>query len=363
MVAIYFRLLGPVEADVDGRPVELGHARQRCVLVALLMDAGRVVPVDVLLDRVWAGRLPRNARAAVSGYVSRLRHVFPGGVLARAPGGYRLDVDPMAVDLHRFRYLSTRAGGDSEAGEALLTEALRLWRGDAFADLETPWLNEIRAVLDAERHAAELARNDLALARGGHAALLAELSARVAAHPFDERLVGQFLLALYRCGRLADALRRYEETRRRLAEELGTDPGSALQALHQRMLTADPTLGETATSTGRLVPRQLPVAPRSFAGRARELANLDALLATTPSTVVISAVSGTPGVGKTALALHWAHRVAEKFGDGQLYVNLRGFDRSGSVMSPAEAVRIFLDALAVPPHRIPVSLEAKTALY
>jgi DNA-binding SARP family transcriptional activator/tetratricopeptide (TPR) repeat protein len=357
-MGIRFRLLGPVEADIDGQPLQLGHARQRSVLVALLVDAGRVVSTDVLLDRVWGDCPPRRARVTLAGYVSRLRRMIPGSGPFWEPGGYRLDVDPMTVDLHQFHDLVTRARASSEGAEALLTEALQLWRGDAFTGLETPWSQEVRAVLDAGRHAAELDRNDLALAHGRHGALVAELSSRAAAHPFDERLAGQLLLALYRCGRVADALRHYETIRRGLAEELGADPSPALQELHQRILAGDPTL----TMTSPPVPRQLPAPLGGFAGRFRELDRLDALVGSAGA-VVVSAVSGTAGVGKTALALHWAHRVADKFDDGQLYVNLRGFDPGGSVMSPAIAVRMFLDGLGVAPHRIPQSLDAQTALY
>jgi len=224
--------------------------------------------------------------------------------------------------------------------------------------------------LDARRLAAVLDRNDLALDRGEHAGLLAELSATAAGYPLDERLAGQLMLALYRCGRQANALQRYEEVRARLADELGVDPGPRLQLLHKQILTADTALTAATSPTSRStptppVPRQLPAPPRSFAGRVRELTALDAILTAgeQPAAVVVSAVSGTAGVGKTALAVHWAHQVADRFTDGQLYVNLRGFDPSGSVMAPAEAIRGFLDALAVPAERIPASLAAQAGLY
>lgn len=368
-----FRLLGDVGMVVDGRAVDLGHARQRCVLVALLVDANRVVSAETLLHRVWADSLPVRARHTLSSYLSRLRRILaaaPEVSLARQPGGYRLTVDPQAVDLHRFRHLVSlaRAADAAETAAALFADALALWRGEAFATLDTPWLHDVREALCGERLAAELDRNDLALDRGEHATVLGELSARAAAHPLDERLAGQLILALYRCGRQADALRQYDLLRRRLAAELGADPGPPLRKLHQRILTADPAING-APAPGRAglpVPRQLPTPPRLFTGRVRELALLDAILDDTraaPSAVVISAVSGAAGVGKTALAVHWAHRIADRFPDGQLYVNLRGFDPGGSVLSPADAVRGFLDALAVPPGRIPASLDAQAALY
>jgi DNA-binding SARP family transcriptional activator len=373
MTGAWFGLLGDVEARIDGRSVDLGHARQRCVLVALLVDANRVVPVDQLVDRVWGERLPLRVGNALSGYLSRLRQALGTSHvrLARQPGGYLLTVDPMAVDLHRFRHLvmQARTVGDDEAAAALFVQALDLWRGQAFAALDTPWLNNVRDAVEAERLTAELDRYDVALRRGEHAALLAELSARAAAHPLDERLSGQLMLALYRSGRQAEALHHYEQLRRRLAGDLGADPSPPLRRLHQQILAADPNLTGAPppqTVVRPPVPRQLPAPPRWFTGRTRELAHLDAVLAAggdAPAAVVISAVSGTAGVGKTALAVHWAHRVAGTFADGQLYVNLRGFDPGGSVMTPEEAIRQFLDALDVPPQRIPADLDAQAGLY
>jgi DNA-binding SARP family transcriptional activator len=381
-MATEFRLLGDVQAVVDGRLVDLGHARQRCVLAVLLVESNRVVPADQLLDRVWADRPPQRARTTLSSYLSRLRQVLAGAAdvgLARRPGGYVVTVDPMAVDLHRFRHLiaeARAAGGDGAA--RLYEQALGLWHGEAFATLETPWLGTMRDAVAAELLAAELERNDLALARGGHAALLGDLATRAAAYPLDERLAGQLILAMYRSGRQADALARYEQLRRRLAEELGVDPSPALQQLYRQILTADPTLAATTppttpaaavaapATTLLVVPRQLPAPPHMFTGRTPEIAALDAVLDGVddrPAAVVISAVSGTAGVGKTALAVHWAHRVADRFPDGQLYVNLRGFDPSGSAVEPAEAVRGFLDALGVPPQRSPAGLDAQAALY
>jgi DNA-binding SARP family transcriptional activator/tetratricopeptide (TPR) repeat protein len=367
-MTVEFRLLGDVAMCVGGRHVDVGHARQRCVLAALLVDANRVVPVPTLADRVWAGHPPQSARNALSGYVSRLRRLVTSSGearLVRQPSGYLLTVEPTAVDLHRFRHLIALARSAPDGSEALtlLTEALRLWRGDAFADLDTPWLNGVRDALDAERLAAELDRNDLALDLGRHASLLPELTARAATDPLDERLAAQLMLALYRNGRQADALHHYDGLRLRLAEELGADPCPSVRQLHQRILAADPAL-TVATGSTEPVPRQLPAPPAAFTGRAGELERLHAVLpADAPSTVEIAVVSGTPGVGKTALALHWAHRVAPRFPDGQLYVNLRGFDPAGSVLGPAAAVRGFLEAFGVPPRSIPAGIDGQAALW
>src|ERR1700741_1683382 len=170
-MTVEFRVLGDVALYVDGQGVDLGHARQRCVLAALLVDANRVVPVSTLADRVWAGHHPRSTRNALSGYVPRLRRLVAAGGearLVRQPSGYLLTVDPAAVDLHRFRHLVALARSTPDRTEALtlLSEALRLWRGDAFATLDTPWLGGVRVALDAERLAAGLDRTDLALALG-----------------------------------------------------------------------------------------------------------------------------------------------------------------------------------------------------
>ncbi|HEX6682106.1 MAG TPA: BTAD domain-containing putative transcriptional regulator [Candidatus Limnocylindrales bacterium] len=375
-MALEFRLLGDMEVLVDGRVLDLGHARQRGVLAALLVEVNRTVPVNALVDRVWADRLPQRARNALSGYVSRIRRLLSGTDevgIARLPDGYRLSADPMAVDMHRFGFLVSQAREATDDYEAvrLFERALKLWRGEAFGSLESPWLNGVRVSLNAQRFAAELDRNDLVLRCGGHAMLLDELSVRSAAHPQDERLVGQLMLALYRCGRQAEALHRFEKLRQGLAEELGTDPGPPVQQLYKQILTADlalaPAVVPSLSISESPVPHQLPAAPRAFTGRAGELATLDALLANVsgdgPTAVVISAVSGTAGVGKTALAVHWGHRVAEAFPDGQLYLNLRGFDPSGSMVTAAEAIRGFLDALGVPPQRIPAGLDAQAALY
>jgi DNA-binding SARP family transcriptional activator len=377
-MAVTFGLLGEIEAHLDGRALDLGPARQRCVLAALLVDANRSVPVEQLMDRVWADRKPQRAREVLYSYLSRLRHALAGATdmnIGRQPAGYVLTVEPTAIDLHRFHRLlaQARAAGDDEDTADLLKQALGLWRGEAFATLDSPWINAIRDSLNRERWAAELDRNDLALRRGQHAALLAELAARSAMSPLDERLASQLILALYRCGRQADALSCYEEMRRRLATELGVDPSPPLQRLHHQILTVDPTLAapplvveRSGSAAGCSIPRQLPASPQSFTGRTHELDQLDAILDVAgrqPTAVIISAVSGTAGVGKTALAVHWAHRVADHFTDGQLYVNLRGFDPTGAVMDPAAAIRGFLDALAVPPQRIPADPDAQAALY
>ncbi|MFH8616429.1 BTAD domain-containing putative transcriptional regulator [Streptomyces sp. NPDC017979] len=373
-----FGLLGTIEAHIDGRPVDaLGHTRQRCVLAALLVDSPRAVTAEQLVERVWGDDPPRQALNSVYSSVSRLRRALaPAGEVRidRGPGGYVVTTEADAVDLHRFRTLVARArkADDAEA-DALLEQALLLWRGDPFATVDTVWFNALRETLKHERAQAELDRHDLRLRLGDHLRLLSELPALVRHRPLDERLVGQLVLALYRGGRTAEALTRYEELRRRLADELGADPGPELRALHTRILTADPALtapaapvDPTAAPASGPVPRQLPSPPVTFTGRAKEITALDGLLAdgAEPArTVVISAIAGAGGIGKTWLALQWAHHHLDRFPDGQLYANLRGFDPLADPMSPQTALRGFLVALGTDPEGVPRDLDGQSALY
>ncbi|MCE7000694.1 tetratricopeptide repeat protein [Saccharothrix sp. S26] len=418
-------LLGEVAVAHAGVEVGLGPDRQRCVLVALAVDAGRVVSVERLTERVWGTTPPSRARGTLLSYLSRLRHAVAGVEdvdVVRAPGGYALEVDPAAVDLHRFRDLRARArAGDDHRAAVLLEQALDLWRGEALTGLGGEWAATERARLDQERRDAESDLVDVRLRSGHGADLVPRLAVRAAESPLDERVAAQYVLALHRAGRTADALAHHRQVRARLVEELGTDPGPALEHLHQRILTGDPTLtaactapgptstpapattgptptsalapaglvtagptahGSTATAVAPTtagsataarpdpipdqaagpVPRQLPAVPASFVGRRAELAGLDAALADSP-TVVITAIAGAGGIGKTALALHWAHRHADRFPDGQLFADLRGFSPDGEPMPPAVAVRGFLDALGVEPARIPTDPHAQTGLF
>jgi DNA-binding SARP family transcriptional activator len=382
-----FRVLGPVAADDDQRgPVPLGSARQRTVLAVLLVEPGVAVSFDQLVDRVWGPAAPQRARQTLHSYLSRLRGVLgPAGgpPLVRRGHGCALEVAETAVDVHRFRGLAAqaRAAGDDERAAELWCEALGWWRGAPFADLDSDWLQLVGVGWQAERLAAVLDRNEVLLRRGEHARLVPELSTAAAEHPLDERLAGQLMLALYRCGRQADALACYRRVHDRLVAELGSDPGPALRQLHQRILRqeepAPPAPVVVAGAAAEAVeahpaPAQLPADVAGFTGRVGPLRQLDALLAAgaelaadqgAASTVVVSAIGGCAGVGKTALAVHWAHRVADRFPDGQLYLNLRGFDPAGQALDPARALRVLLELLQVPPQQIPTSLPALVGLY
>jgi DNA-binding SARP family transcriptional activator/tetratricopeptide (TPR) repeat protein len=378
LVETGFQLLGAIEARVDGRALELGHLRQRCVLAVLLLDANRPVPVGELVDRVWGGHAPQRSRETLYGYVSRLRNALAaaGDVrITRQAPGYLLTVDPGTVDVHRFHRLVAAVRGvpDAEAGLEALEQALSLWRGPALPMLDTPWLNDVRAALDRARFGAELDRNDLALRSGRHARVLDAMAAAAAVHPLDERLAGQLMLALYRTGRQGDALDCYHRVRRRLRDELGVDPGAALLRLHGQILRADPALAGPSSTVDRTTDagpsasgpralRQVPAPPRTFTGRAVELGRLSEL-AGVSTRGAVCAIIGPGGVGKTWIARRWAHENRSRFPDGQLYADLRGFDPAGSPVPASVVIRGFLDALGVAPGAIPADLDAQAALY
>ena len=206
------RLLGPVDVVLEGQALDVGHARQLVVLAALAVEVNQPTPPDRLVDRVWGNHPPQRAREALQSYLSRLRKALrpTGMVIAHRPNGYLLEAEPTAVDLHRFRAWVEQAGSlDDAEAYPLLDQAQSLWRGPVLESADTPWADQVRHALDGERFAAELRRTDVGLRLGLHADLVAGLVAAGAEHPWDERLAAQTMLALYRCGRVADALESY----------------------------------------------------------------------------------------------------------------------------------------------------------
>jgi DNA-binding SARP family transcriptional activator/tetratricopeptide (TPR) repeat protein len=387
---VELRLLGPVRAWSGGRQIAIGTRQQRLLLAVLALEANRPVPVHRLVDLLWEQAPPRSARAVVHTHVSRVRSALTGVSeveLVREGAAYALRCEPSVVDAHRFRALVAQARDedDDERRVALLEEAAALWRGPALADVaDEPLRERLCGDLHEERLVAAEDRFDALLRLGRHRSLVAELTLLAVEHPDRHRPVAQLMLALHRCGRTADALAVYDRARRRSVEQFGLDPAPELRRLHAAILHEGPRVsspregamatraGSTAAAVPRMtehaVPRQLPAPFRAFVGRSDELARLDGLLTgitedAAPAAVVVCAISGAAGIGKTALAMQWAHHVLDRFPDGQLYVNLRAFGPEGSALEPAAAIRGFLDALGVLPHRIPVDLDAQVALY
>ena len=475
---LQFRILGPLDVRHGGVSVPVCGWRERTVLAALLLQAGRVVPLSRLTESVWDQDPPPSAEKAIRNSVSALRRSIaqaggPVSVIATDHTGYRLRPDECSLDALDFQRRVTEAGRLAAAGQAaeaaaLLREALGSWRGPVLAGIGGPVIEVGAARLEEQRLTALEDCLDLELGLGSHQYLTGELQELVREQPLRERLTGQLMLALYRSGRQAEALDTYRRLAKRLTGDLGLDPSAEITRLHQAILRQDPaldlartgghvsgstvdgtsaadTLPAEARGTARLargggppqppgsvssgsaghpavsaetrgdlahgtvsaetpaaaaspapapltpVPAQLPLDVPGFTGRGAELARLHAQLppasetqaatatdasgadtsaaksATTRhpggATVVISAIGGTAGVGKTALAVRFAHEVADRYPDGQLYVNLRGFDPSGSPLKPAAALRGFLGALRTSPEQIPPDVPQQAALY
>ncbi|WP_253772189.1 AfsR/SARP family transcriptional regulator [Goodfellowiella coeruleoviolacea] len=387
-----FEILGMLRAvrgsdEHTAAAVELGTPKQRAVLAVLLLARNTPVSRARIIDAVWAEAAPPSAVNLVQTYIAGLRRALEPGRARRAPGrlltstadGYLLRVDAGALDLEVFEQRTARATRLRDAGElaeaaATLAEALRMWRADPlggvpglFAEVERGRLVERRlAVLE------EYAELSLALGRG--ARLVGELSRLLAEHPLRERLHGLLMRALHQAGRPAEALAAYRTARAVLVAELGVEPGPELRRLHQVILAGgapEPapaggavTAGGAGTDLGPApTPAQLPRDPTTFLGRDGELAELDALLAEAHGTGPVVVVTGPAGVGKTALAVHWAHRVREHFPDGQLHADLHGYHPNREPLDAGEVLGRFLRALGVPPEEVPAATEERSALY
>ncbi|MET8761102.1 BTAD domain-containing putative transcriptional regulator [Lentzea sp. NPDC004782] len=349
MIAEY-RVLGPLEVLADGVPVPVPAGRGRVLLATLLLRANELVTVDELIDRVWDGEPPAPDRAhkTLQMTVSRLRQALgDANCVQTSSRGYSALVRPDQLDLSRFRALASQ--GEHRA-------ALELWRGPVLANVASESLHRDDVPRLVEEQVVALERRiDQDLARDTDV-LVPELRALVRRYPLRETFSAQLMLALHRSNQQAEALAVYQEVRDRLVDELGVDPGPRLREAHEQVLS-----GEVPSAS---VPRQLPAGVPHFVGREEELARLTRMLATRPGEpVLISAINGIGGVGKTAFALEWAHQVADRFPDGQLYVNLRGFDTRAEPLDPLTAARDFLLALGVPAKDVPASEDALLAAY
>lgn len=385
------RLLGPVDVVVGGAVRPVSGLRRKAILATLSLHAGDIVSTDRLADIVWGDDPPSTPVNTLQSHVSHLRTVLgsKAAILAKPPG-YVLDVGVDGTDARLAERLLRQATRLADPVQRVreLREALALWRGSPLADVAgIAWLEDQAERLDLLRERVRQALAEARLAAGEHAQLVPDLEQMAADHPLNERIGGQLMLALYRSGRQADALTAYQRLRATLNEQLGIDPNQSLRDLELAILRQDTSLllDPAAAMLGQQrdtqvplapqpyrrapVPAQLPPPPAGFAGRDAEVASLDAMLpALLPEqdaggVGVIAAIAGTAGVGKSALALHWAHRVRERFPDGQLYVNLRGFDPDRPAMDPDQALRGLLEALGVQPERIPRDRDAKAGLY
>ncbi|MBE1489564.1 AfsR/SARP family transcriptional regulator [Plantactinospora soyae] len=337
-----FRVLGSLEVSANDGPVRLTGQRQRTLLAMLLVNADRAVPLDILIDAVWGEHPPTTAKRQVQNSISALRRLLDTGspgpgqapTIAAEGNAYRLRLGTAELDARVFQTRVETAQRHSAAGQvgeatAELRTALRLWRGPALANLGGG-VFAAAARLDEQWRAAVEECLTLELRLGRHAELISELTELVATYPLRERLVGQLMVALHRSGRQADALDAYRRLREGLADGLGLEPSAMLRELHTAILRDEDDGAVSGTPadlarTTRAVPAQLPTDTAGFTGRANHLKELDQLLSGDATAVVISAIAGTAGVGKTALAVHWGQRVRQHFPDGQLYVNLRGF--------------------------------------
>ena len=445
MVPLRVGVLGPVTVWRDGREQAAGQPRQLAVLGVLATRANRVVSRGELVDAVWGDQPPASAEGGIYTYVAGLRRVIepdrprrdpdrsrqaPATTIISGGGGYLLRLGSGGLDADQFGRCLTAARGlraDGDLGGALraVDEALALWRGLPYAGVPGPFAEAEQRRLTELRTTAIEERAELLLGQGQAAAAVPELTALTATHPLREQATGLLMIALYRCGRQAEALRVFGETRKRLAEDLGIDPGGELARIHRQLLAMDPALdgpvtappvtigagpGDPASATAAASngtsavasapaeappapapppvpsPAQLPPEVAGFAGRTAELHWLHGLLpgfAVTPATAVtpaaagvtaaadrtedpagslVALITGTAGVGKTTLAIRFARQAASRFPDGQLYVNLRGFDPASAPVPPAAALQGFFDAMGVPPRHVPAGLDAQSAL-
>ncbi|GGO25537.1 regulatory protein AfsR [Microbispora rosea subsp. aerata] len=391
-----FAVLGPVLAWRDGVELDLGTPLQRSILAMLLLREGHAVTPDEVITGVWGEDAPPRALGALRTYVSRLRTVLepdrsprtPPRLLTSVGRGYALRLEPGRFDLAVFERECAAAESDRRKGRAgaaagRLRDALRLWSGEPLAGAVGPYAEHQRDRLAERRMSAVETLMDLDLELGRHAEIVSELVALTAEHPLRERLRAQLMLAYYRCGRQAEALSVFTDTRRALVEELGIEPGAELTDLHRRILAADPSLAPApppvrlshqdghddpaAAEPGPVIemprPAQLPAAVSDFTGRTKLVHRLLALLRGEEAGegVPIAAMSGIGGVGKTTLAVHVAHLAEDLFPDGQLYADLRGYGAEPT--APETALVAFLRALGIPMDVIPDGLAERSALF
>ena len=375
-----FRILGPLEVAAGSERLELGGARQQIVLAMLLLGAGNVVSVGRLQEAIYGEDLPPTSRSQVQISISSLRRLFASYGLAEAIStwgkGYVLQVGTATIDWRRFEELiaaaqAARGAGHLDRAVAGYRDALRLWRGPALEDIDSQLVHAAAARLDEQRIASNEDRLALELDLGRHHELVGELTELAGEFPLRERLRGQLMLALYRCGRTAEALQVYRHARQTMVEELGIEPGESLQRLEHAILNADPALDLPAAPVviqpaHRPVPGLLPADIADFTGRAEQVDQVYQHL-TRPAaqelrpTLPVMVIGGRGGVGKTSIAVHASYGVAGHFADGQLFADLHG--GTAHPVSPSQVLERFLRALGVPGAQIPDGLDERAEVY
>ena len=374
-------VLGPVTAWRNGVRLGLGPAQQRAVLGLLALTPNVPVNKKTIIDALWGDDVPATAVHMVHVYVARLRGLLDPGRLETSAGtSYELVAADGQLDLMEFEAHASGAARLHAAGElgdacGAYARALDTWRADPLADIEVLHAHPAVVALRQRRSDLVIRYAEAATAMGCHEEVLPRLRELAAAEPLNERAYAALMLALAGSGRQAAALALFDEVRRRLDDQLGVRPGPELAEAQQRVLRHQvppmassglPGSGKRALAgTATPTPRQLPATVPNFAGRAAELAALTRGLEDggAAGRSRIMTITGVAGVGKTALAVRWAHQVAQCFPDGQLYVNLRGYDPSGSPVPAADAVRGFLIALSVPAEIIPAAIDDQAGLY
>ncbi|TYB70957.1 tetratricopeptide repeat protein [Nonomuraea sp. PA05] len=365
--------LGPWQVTMDDQVIRLAGQRRIGVLARLALDAGRPVTADRLLGDVWAHSSAATAAKQLHIVISKLRDTLVShcgeDLIETLPGAYRLTLDQDRVDAHLFTRLArqaraARAGNASAAADALFRQALGLWRGPALAELDAPWARIAAGRLEEERLSVLEEHVELRLAAGDQHAVAAELAEHVKAHPLRERPAAQLMLALYRDTRSVEALAVYQEIRRVMVTELGIEPGPELRRLHQAVLARDPALDRTAPaqSVTSVVPAELPAGTQAFTARAAEVERLRADLVSADGPM-ITVIDGPGGIGKSALAVHAAHAVSDRFADGVVYVNLHGATAGLAPLTPLEALRHLLRSLGLDGAAVPADLGEAAARY
>jgi DNA-binding SARP family transcriptional activator/tetratricopeptide (TPR) repeat protein len=368
-----FAVLGPLRAWHGDDEVDLGTPQQRALLAVLLVQTGNPVVMSEIIDVLWPHGAPPTAVNVIQRYVSRLRHLVPGGRLQRLAGGYRLDLGAAALDLLTFRQLlaegRSMSGHDPHQALDRIVAALDHWKGPVAAGIDEAVRNApMFAAVDNERTTAVLQASDLALPISAGNRILPALRTVAATTPLDEVVQAALIRMLAATGRQAEALAHFTAVRERLAEDLGVDPGPDLTAAHTEALRNEPAPAPRAAAAVPAAPvirpAQLPADLRTFAGRSTSLQRLEAFLSRSPSkAVAIAAISGMGGVGKTTLAVHSAHKLAPAYPDGQLYANMRGFDPAVEPVAAQEALRGFLGALGITDSSMPKTLAEQVTLY